>query len=173
MSLAIVALAVNLVFVVAVRDEEKSIAVQIDDGRRDRRAALRVGEGDAKRGSLDRHLRRAATESTPSSSSIASKGSPASTSQTCRTPAFAYVGTLHVRSTFRVDSERAATAMEPQSAIVTRNTSSVVVRPSSTLLMPLMRRLVIPFLIAAFLSSCVGEPWRTISFKLSLKRMTS
>lgn len=98
---------------------------------------------------------------------------PASTSQTCRTPAFAYVGTLRVRSTFRVDSERAATAMEPQSAIVTRNTSSVVVRPSSTLLMPLMRRLVIPFLIAAFLSSCVGEPWRTISFKLSLKRMTS
>lgn len=69
MSLAIV---VNLVFLVAVRDEEKSIAVQIDDGRRDQRAALRVGEGDAKRGSLDRHLRRAATESPASRSAHAS-----------------------------------------------------------------------------------------------------
>src|SRR5439155_1732987 len=42
-----------------------------------------------------------------------------------------------------------------QSAIVTRRISSVVVTPSSTLRIPLMRRLTMPCLIAASLSSAV------------------
>ncbi len=39
--------------------------------------------------------------------------------------------------------------------------------------MPLMRRVIMPFLTAAVLSSAVEAPWSTISLRVSLKRITS
>ena len=39
--------------------------------------------------------------------------------------------------------------------------------------MPLMRSVIIPFLMAPALSSAVDAPWSTISLSVSVKRMTS
>src|SRR6187399_3262035 len=54
-----------------------------------------------------------------------------------------------------------------QSAIVTRRISSGVVMPSSTFLMPLARKVAMPSLIAAALSSAPEAPCSTRSFKSS------